>query len=390
MSDAAKGGDIGTMRISVIGAGIIGSAIAYHLARCGARVLLIDELGIGGLTSPCSFGWTNATFGNPKPYYDLRCRAMREWDVLKENAADIPFQQSGCLYLDSDRIDLPAFFEQHRSWGYDLEWVSDAQISELEPNLTRRVDLGLFAPKEGAVEAEGAARCFAQMLVAQGGQTVRTARVENLLYAGEKIGGIVLDGEAIASDLVVLAAGVATAQLAKMAGVHIPLEASPGLLIHTKPISPRLSHVVLAPGLHFRQQANGALLAGADFGGGEVSDEPEVNSRDLLARLESELATDDNLELDRYTLGVRPIPGDGLPIVGHPVGVNGLYLAVTHSGATLAPLIGRYVAEEILEGDRNPLLMPFGPSRFHTPLAGIRKSSIENPLNGQEQGEPQQ
>jgi glycine/D-amino acid oxidase-like deaminating enzyme len=70
------------------------------------------------------------------------------------------------------------------------------------------------------------------------------------------------------------------------------------------------------------------------------------------------------LELDFCTVGERPIPKDRLPIVGRPGGAKGLYIAVMHSGMTLAPAIGRFVAEEIVNERRDSLLAPFGCERF--------------------------
>jgi glycine/D-amino acid oxidase-like deaminating enzyme len=72
----------------------------------------------------------------------------------------------------------------------------------------------------------------------------------------------------------------------------------------------------------------------------------------------------DALEPDFHTLGYRPTPADGFPVVGRPDGRRGLYLAVMHSAITLAPAIGRFAAEELLTDRRDPLLAPYGPSRF--------------------------
>jgi len=63
-------------------------------------------------------------------------------------------------------------------------------------------------------------------------------------------------------------------------------------------------------------------------------------------------------------VGLRPIPADGFPAVGRAQGIAGLYLAVMHSGITLAPAIGRFVADEIVTGRRDALLAPYGPERF--------------------------
>jgi glycine/D-amino acid oxidase-like deaminating enzyme len=72
----------------------------------------------------------------------------------------------------------------------------------------------------------------------------------------------------------------------------------------------------------------------------------------------------DDLMLDFHTIGYRPMPADGFPIVGALESRPGAYVAVTHSGVTLAPVIGLFATEEILTGRRDPLLRPYGLDRF--------------------------
>jgi glycine/D-amino acid oxidase-like deaminating enzyme len=80
--------------------------------------------------------------------------------------------------------------------------------------------------------------------------------------------------------------------------------------------------------------------------------------------MKSMLKDADRLEYEGYTLGFRPTPADGFPALGRPKGVGNLYVAVTHSGVTLAPAIGLFAAQEILEGARDRLLAPYGADRF--------------------------
>ncbi|RUU51646.1 FAD-dependent oxidoreductase, partial [Mesorhizobium sp. M2C.T.Ca.TU.002.02.1.1] len=72
----------------------------------------------------------------------------------------------------------------------------------------------------------------------------------------------------------------------------------------------------------------------------------------------------DGLELDFHTVGYRPTPADGFPIVSRAEGVGGLYVAVMHSGITLAPAVGLFATREILDGERDALLAPYGLERF--------------------------
>lgn len=348
----------------VVGAGVIGASIAYHLAEAGCRVTLIDRDEPGGVASPCSFGWTNASHRNPRPYYELRLRAMQLWDDLAARYGDIPYRRTGAFYLDEKWVDLDAFCAQHSDWGYQLTWIDADDIRRLEPLLTVVPERGLLAPGEGAVEADGAAQFFAALCAQRDGCAVVRAAVSDLIVESGRVAGVVTDQGRFEADEVVLAAGAETDRLAGCAGVHVPLVTSPGLLIQTKPWQHRITHLILAEAVHFRQRADGAFVAGADFGGGEINDDPEGGSQELIQAIRGELQGGEDIALSGYTVGHRPTPADGFPIVGRAAGVAGLYIAVMHSGATLAPAVGQMATHEIVDGQRDPLLGPYGVDRF--------------------------
>jgi glycine/D-amino acid oxidase-like deaminating enzyme len=129
-------------------------------------------------------------------------------------------------------------------------------------------------------------------------------------------------------------------------------------------VPPVLNGLVIATELHVRQTAEGRLVAGTDFGGTDPGSDPEKAAAELFAKLKSFLKGGDELEMDFFTVGYRPTPRDGFPIVGAVNDVGGLYLAVTHSGITLAPALGLFAAREILHGQQEPLLAPYRLSRF--------------------------
>lgn len=93
--------------ILVIGAGIIGATCAYYLAREGARVAIIDSRGPGGVATPASFAWINASWGNPHPYFRLRLEAMSEWRRLAAALPNLRISFSGglCWDLGPDEMD---------------------------------------------------------------------------------------------------------------------------------------------------------------------------------------------------------------------------------------------------------------------------------------------
>lgn len=92
----------------------------------------------------------------------------------------------------------------------------------------------------------------------------------------------------------------------------------------------------------------------------------------LLHAASAVLAGNPELAADSCGVGPKPVPGDGEPVLGELDEVSGLFVAFTHSGATLGLIVGELLAYEIIMGDRNPLLETFRPGRFRRPLEEIR------------------
>ena len=349
--------------VIVIGTGILGASIAWHLARGGARVTVVGETA-GGVATPASFAWINASWGNPKPYFHLRQRSIREWKRLAEELPALPLRWTGSLTFDLPAAELRAYAEEHGAWGYDIRPLAAAEIAAREPNLAAPPAFALQASGEGAVEPRQAATLLIADARRQGATVLHDRRVLGLTRSAGRITGVETAGGSITADCVVLAAGSGSAELAATVGVPIEMTAPAGLLVHSKPHAPLLTGLVLSDGLHLRQTIDGSIIAGGDFGGSDPGANPEAAAATLWARVQAALRGGDALLFDRYTLGYRPTPADGFPIVGRVDGSEGLSLAITHSGVTLAPAIGLFLAREILTAECEPLLAPYRFSRF--------------------------
>ncbi|MFZ1681636.1 MAG: FAD-binding oxidoreductase, partial [Rhizobiaceae bacterium] len=98
--------------------------------------------------------------------------------------------------------------------------------------------------------------------------------------------------------------------------------------------------------------------------GGMPDGDRDAAAQVLIEAVRNAIAGGDRLRLAQVTIAERPTPGDGLPVIGRPPGVDGLTLAVMHSGVTLAPAVGLFLGRELLDADEEPLMAPFRPSRF--------------------------
>ena len=339
--------------ILVVGAGIIGASIAWHLVRHGARVTIIDAGDPGGIATRNSWAWINASWGNPEPYFRLRVHAMEEWRRLDRELPAVRVAWTGSLNWELPADRLEAFAAQHAAWGYDVRCVDRAQAASIEPSLADPPRLAVYAPREGAVEPFDVTRQLLSAARAHGATLVAGRAARSLDIQAGRIVGVDTDSGRLSADMVVVAAGAGAAELVATAGLALPVSAPPALLAATKPLPRLLNGLIMTPELQLRQAADGRLVAAA-------SADAAV---DVLATMRALFRPNLTMDLEFQVAGRRPIPHDGMPLVGHAAGFDGLYVAVTHSGITLAPAIGSMVAEGIMIGRRHPLLEPFGLAR---------------------------
>ncbi|ESY66666.1 MULTISPECIES: FAD-binding oxidoreductase [Mesorhizobium] len=351
-------------QVIVIGAGIIGASIAWHLTRAGARVTVIAaDSAAGGVATPNSFAWINATWGNPEPYFRLRTRAMAEWSRLARDLPGLPLSWCGGLCWDLSATDMETYTAQHSTWGYGIERVDRAGAARIEPNLIELPDVALHVAEEGVVEPVAATKALLADAERRGARII-SSTVTALVQTGGRISGVDTSHGLLATDEVVIAAGVGSADIAATAGINLPLETPPGLIVHSRPHEKLLNGLVLAERLHMRQTAEGRIIAGSDFSGADPGMDAQVTASELFAVLKASLRGGDGLTLDFHTVGYRPTPIDGFPIIGRAEGMDGVYVSVMHSGITLAPAVGLFAAREILDGERDSLLAPYGLARF--------------------------
>jgi glycine/D-amino acid oxidase-like deaminating enzyme len=351
-------------QVTVVGAGIIGASIAWHLARAGAKVTVVADSGAGGVATPNSFAWINASWGNPEPYFRLRTRSMAEWTRLAKDLPGIPLAWCGGLCWDLPAAELEAYASGHSSWGYGIERVDRARAARIEPNLAELPDLALHVPGEGVAEPVAATQALLADAERHGARVMTGTAVTALIQTHGRVAGVDTSTGPIDADEVVIAAGAGAPAIAATAGVNLPIETPPGLIVHSRPHEKLLNGLVLAERLHMRQTAEGRIIAGSDFGGADPGMDAEATARELFSAMKRMLRGAGGLELDFHTVGYRPTPIDGFPIIGRAEGISGLYVAVMHSGITLAPAVGLFAAREILDGARDPLLDPYGLARF--------------------------
>jgi glycine/D-amino acid oxidase-like deaminating enzyme len=372
-----------SLRVVVVGAGIVGASIAYHLARRQVAVTVLERHRPGAGASSHSFAWINAFSKEPYPYHDLNRRAMEVWHRFAQSLqADVGLHWGGDLrwvHTAADAEALRQHIQHLQAWGYPNRLISAAELQQLEPGLVPGpVSAASIGPIDGHVEPATVITACLQQARAQGTVVHVDTPVCGLRLAANgstvrRVQAVETAQGEIACDAVVLAAGTETTALAAMAGLHIPQEESPGVVVRTDPRPRVLQNVSVLymppmdtahPEIHLRQLADGTLQIGEGSQESLARDDSQAHADDLLARATHYLPALAGARAVPVPVGYRPMPRDGFPVLGYPEPVPNLYLALMHSGVTLAPLVGELAAMEIVDGARVHILDAYRPERF--------------------------
>ncbi|HLI52475.1 MAG TPA: FAD-dependent oxidoreductase, partial [Thermomicrobiaceae bacterium] len=287
------------MSVVVIGAGAVGSSIAFRLAEGGARVTLIDRAEPAAGTSSRSFAWANSNQKLPRDYFELNYAGLRLHRALAQELGSAPwFHPGGNLIFatDSDGIDkLEQRVARLREWGYAAEWRKAADVRRrLEPDIAfPSDDLPVaYFPEEGWGDAPQLVRAMVELAQRHGATTIFGQAVTGIQQAGGQVSGVRLsNGRIIGCDAVVNAAGAAADRIARLLGLPLPLGPTPGLLVRVYAGVNPVSRLVHAPDVNIRPDGPGHLLLGHEDIDARLGKQREIDvaandplCRELFAR----------------------------------------------------------------------------------------------------------
>jgi glycine/D-amino acid oxidase-like deaminating enzyme len=360
--------------VVVVGAGVYGAAVTASLTRRGARVTVVDSGVPAGGTSGATFSWTNSCGKQPRPYHDLSVASM---EIHRRLAAEIPhsdwYHEGGNLEWAAEEAEREALRKKVAGvldYGYEARWLDRAEAWRLEPDIDpAALPAGeiAFFPREGWIDP---ARLIGHLLsraVSGGAELVRNDAVTGLEVTAGMVHTVRLaSGRQLSADAVVNCAGPQAARIATLAGLDLPMRNTRGVLIYTSPVAVSVSRVIHAPRVHLRPDGAGRLLLHTHEidGAVVVSDTGEISAEPSAVDgvLEAGRALYPGLRaasVESVRVGERPIPGDGLPVLGRVVKLPNFHFAVSHSGATLSVHAGDLVAAEVLGEDNGDALAAF-------------------------------
>lgn len=354
-------------KVIVIGAGIVGASISYHLTKKGADVVIVDRSGIAAGATGKSFAWINAHHFKSETYHRLRYQSLTEYHQLdRELAGALGLNWCGALSFDALGEAFDQRIDGFRKLGYPTEVVSHQQFNKLEPGYAQAPGRALHLPMEASIDPTVTTQALISAALERGAQTFFGGDVKALRREHGRITGIETSHGMMPAGHVVLAAGVGAEAILKSIDVDLPMANRFGVVLHSHPVETMLRHVIWGDRIHLKQTRDGRIVIGEIFSEEWTDRRPDAIARQMLADAQRHLPGID-LKIDHITIGERPIPKDGMPILGKVEGLDGLYIAVMHSGVTLAPIVGRMASEEILSSVSFETLAPYRLNRFQEP-----------------------
>ncbi|HEX5166197.1 MAG TPA: FAD-binding oxidoreductase [Thermomicrobiales bacterium] len=367
-----------TAEVVIIGAGIMGCSIAWHLAERGVTdVVVLERDAIGRGATADAAGGIRLQFST-ETNIRLSQISLDYWEHFEERFdAAINFRQQGYLFLLTDESEAETFrtnLALQQSLGVPARWVTPAEIAELNPAvLLDDVIGGTFCPKDGWADTSTSTMGFAQAARRLGVKIFEETPVTGIDIEGGRISGVRSGDARIAAPLVICCAGPQTNAVGQLAGLDIPILPYRRMSFITEPfdaIPPTVPMTIeFTRSLYFHPESHGFLF-GMSNKDEPTSDNKAVDEDWMAATVEALIERApvfEDASVLRGWAGFYEVTPDDNPLLGRVPDLDGFIVAAGFSGHGFmqGPAIGLAIAELVIDGQTKTVdLSAFRPSRF--------------------------
>jgi len=362
--------------VVIIGGGVMGCAIAYHLAKQGLKPVVIEKADIGGEASGSNGGGVRQSARNLKEM-PLAMESIRLYGHLHEELdMDVEYVRKGNLRLCTSEEELETMrksVENQKTVGLTLEMLDRRQVLEINPHVGDKVIGASFCATDGHVNPFLVTFGFFKRAKNLGARFHTHEEVKEILLKKGRVTAVITDKNKFETDLAVNAAGVAGRLIANMVGLDLPMRPIFSEALITEAYPPLFQQMVgHAKGLFYgRQTAHGSF-----FWGGFVGTEQFIYRQGkplfhYIGPTISRMVIDffpvlKNLNVIRTWSGLIAQVSDGIPVLGLTEEVPGFVFTTGFSGHGfgLAPIIGRLLSELIMDCQTSLPISDFCYGRF--------------------------
>jgi len=365
-----------TAEVVVVGGGVQGCSIAYHLATAGIDVVLVERLDIAAGASGASAGGVRHQ-GRDLREFPLAFAAIERWRGLEaELGFDLSYRRDGHLTLIEDEADLTELelaVERQIVAGLDISLLDRDGLRALVPGIGHTVVAGAYSPNDGHADPERTTAAFASAAQRAGASVCAGTSVLRLVVDGNHVTGVETDAGTISTVTVVLAGGAWSTALAADIGVVLPMEPIGLQALTTVPVPHVLGPVMGSTTrvISLKQLLDGSFLLGGGWPGTFHLDGPRgrtlaENVAANVAEAGAILPAVANAPVQRAWLGIEAVTRDEVPILGPVDGIDGLILATGFCGHgfALSPAVGAAIASLVATDQTLPEIAGLTLARF--------------------------
>lgn len=372
----------------VIGAGIIGSSIAYHLSRHKLHVVLLEKGDIATGSSGACDGLVFLQSKKPGIHLQLAMESRKRFNQLNRHLPlPIEYRQTGGMVVIETEDELAAmeqFVAQQQEIGLDVTLIGGKQLRQLEPCLSKHIVGATRSPLDGQVNPISLTLGFAMGAKSLGASVISGAPVHGIDTTAGRVSAVESQRGRFEADIIINAAGVHAPEIGRMIGLDIPIKPRRGQIIVTEARPKMLGHCIISAayitakfntdiarktgeGISIEQTQNGNFMLGStrEFVGYDKRTTIE-GLQHIADKTTGIIPALKHINVIRAFAGLRPYTPDGLPILGPVDDVPGFLMAAGHEGdgIALSPITGAYMAQMIATGKSDIPLDSFRLSRF--------------------------
>ena len=366
--------------VIVIGAGVVGAAIAYGLAERRLRVLVLDGGESDFRASNANFGlvWQHGKGLDMPAYQRLTRSSVDAWREFSEELGDIAgtdlhYEQNGGLAVCLSETELEqrraSLMRLHNQAGGEADWemLDRKDLRSLMPTVPfgPEVTGASFGRRDGAANPLRLLAALRAGIVRRGGVIRGGNRVGSISRDGGAF-RVMAGGERFDADRVVIAAGLGSKDIAAQVGIHVPVRPQRGQILVTE----RLAPFMPLPMSGLRQTREGTVMIGATQDGDELDNSTTSEGGAVLSsRAIRRVPALGDVILVRQWAGLRIMTPDAHPVYSESETQPGAFVALCHSGVTLAAMHATRLADAIAAGSLSPDFDDFHQRRFDVPQA---------------------
>lgn len=362
------------MNVVVIGAGVVGCAVAHELARRDARVRVVDPRPVGG-------GATHASAGMLAPYSEghhasllkLGLASLALWDpfvdrLRRESRYPFHYERSGTMQVAMDSADVARLSSAAAAYAAQQvphQWLEQPALRAMEPAIRDTIAAGVLLPTQGYVDAAAVTRALADAAQQRGARIT----AERVLGIHADAGGVAVTTSegTINADALVLAAGSWSSAVAGVTTWPPPVKPVRGQLLRLKAPARIASRIVWGRACYVVPWPDGTALVGATVEDAGFDEHPTAGGvRQLLNAVHDLLPAAEAAVFQEVRVGLRPKTPDELPIIGPSSTMRHVFHATGHyrNGILLTPLTAKLIGDLVLDRRDHDELALTNPMRF--------------------------